>query len=89
MTPRVNRLVDKDELKKMIISYLSKRPDSGDTIEGILKWWILKELIDIRVEEVAEVVAVLVREGVLVEREIGGRRKFYRSPQEGRSALDT
>ena len=81
--------MDKDELKKIIVSYLSKHPDSGDTIDGILKWWLLKELIDIRVDEVIEVLAVLVREGVLVEREIGGRRKFYRAPQEGRSALDT
>jgi hypothetical protein len=50
-----------------ILEYLLTHPESQDTLEGIARVWILRQKININIEEVKEVVEELVRKGYLVE----------------------
>jgi len=49
----------------MILSYLRRHPNAGDTLEGITKWWLELERIDTSVNDVASVVDNLARRGIL------------------------
>lgn len=52
---------------KEILEYLLAHPESQDTLEGIVRVWILRQRININTNEVKEVVEQLVRKGYLVE----------------------
>jgi len=45
----------KEKISRVILNYLQKNPDAGDTLEAISKWWLEIERTDISVDEVAEV----------------------------------
>jgi hypothetical protein len=45
----------KEDITGMILDYLHKNPDAGDTLEGILRWWINIVKIDITVDEISGV----------------------------------
>ena len=52
---------EKDLLSQRIISYLKKHPEAGDTLEGIVSWWLEQERIDRVVDDVAEVLTEIVK----------------------------
>lgn len=54
-----------EELPTMILNYLQKNPDAGDTLEGITKWWIGLEKIDLTVEEVVNALGNLMKKGLV------------------------
>jgi hypothetical protein len=49
----------------MILSYLRRHPNAGDTLEGITKWWLELERIDTSVNDVASVVDNLASIGMI------------------------
>jgi len=51
-----------------VLKYLVKNPDAMDTIEGIVRFWILRQRIELHVQEVEEAVSDLIRRGFLKER---------------------
>lgn len=53
----------KENLSQIILGYLQKHPNAGDTLEGIVTWWLEQERIDRIVDEVAEALESLVKEG--------------------------
>ena len=56
----------KDEkISKMILAYLRKHPDAGDTLEGITKWWLELQRIELSVNEVADVLESLIQKGCI------------------------
>ena len=58
----------KDEneiLSQQILSYLAKHPQAGDTLEGIVTWWLEQERIDRLVDEVANTLIILERKGTI------------------------
>lgn len=57
-----------EEIAKMILSYLRKHPDAGDTLEGLTRWWLEFEKVDHYVDDVLEALDLLV-EGGLLKRE--------------------
>ena len=61
----------------MILSYLEKNPDAGDTAEGITRWWLEMERIDNAVEEVQAVLESLVRSGEIKMHNQSGGRIYY------------
>ena len=61
-----------EEMSEMILSYLRKHPDAGDTLEGITRWWLEAERIDVSVDEVVEALNSLLRNGLLGRIECGG-----------------
>ncbi len=47
----------------MILNYLRKNTDAGDTLEGIAKWWLEYERINSAMEEVTVALELLIKEG--------------------------
>ena len=54
-----------ENLSNVILNYLKRNPDAGDTLEGIALWWVEQEKIDNTVEEVAKALKMLVRKGLI------------------------
>jgi DNA-binding PadR family transcriptional regulator len=74
-----------------ILSYLSDNPEAGDTLEGIVQWWLLQQRIKFGTQTVAGALATLVAEGFIVEQTRFDSRTFYRvnrSPQELQAMLN-
>jgi hypothetical protein len=71
--------VNKEEkLSEMILSYLRRHPDAGDTLEGITKWWLELERIDTSVDDVASVVNNLAKRRILKTHKTQCGTKFYK-----------
>ena len=56
---------EKELLSQRIISYLKKHPEAGDTLEGIVTWWLEQERIDRVVDDVADVLRSLEKKGTV------------------------
>jgi hypothetical protein len=52
-------------LSQRILSYLAKHPEAGDTLEGIVTWWLEQETIDQIVDEVADTLNDLEHKGTI------------------------
>lgn len=58
---------------ELLMDYLQKNLEAGDTLEGIANWWLERERIDQVVDEVTAVLENLVQKGTLqVVRTPGG-----------------
>jgi len=60
-----------------IMSYWLERPDAKDTIEGIEKWWLRKNVPQRRKIDVQRALDYLTAKGWLIKREIGGSIDLY------------
>lgn len=69
---------DKSRIAQEVLNYLARHPEAQDTLEGISEWWLLEEKIKRRTSEIREVVADLVRHGLLVEYAGRDARAHYR-----------
>jgi len=56
---------EKELLAQRIISYLEKHPEAGDTLEGIVTWWLEQERIDRVVDDVADILRSLEKKGTV------------------------
>jgi hypothetical protein len=54
-----------EDIACQLLDYLHNNPDAGDTLEGIANWWLVQQRIEHVVEDVAEALDYLVREGVV------------------------
>lgn len=61
-----------------ILAYLVKNPDAGDTIEGIVEWWLLEQRIDKETARVEEAIAELVAKELILGRKGRDSRTHYR-----------
>ncbi len=52
-----------EEISNMILDYFHKHPDAKDTLEGITKWWLNVEKIDVSVDDVSIALESLVKDG--------------------------
>lgn len=75
-THRDSPRASEQELADAIIAYLTECPHAMDTVEGIARWWVLRQRIRIEVEKVASVLQRLAAEGFLEEIRIGGNRGY-------------
>ena len=62
----------------MILSYLRKNPEAGDTLEGISKWWLELERIEVSVEEVSNALDFLITKGLVKTLRPKGGKVFYK-----------
>jgi hypothetical protein len=80
------------EISNAILSYLLEHPDAQDTLEGIVKWWLVAHMIESRTNVVKEVVADLTSRRLLIQhqgRDLCPRYRINRSKfQEIRRILD-
>jgi hypothetical protein len=59
---------EKQILTSEILGYLLNNPDAGDTLEGIARFWTLRQRIDLMVGDVQDALKGLVEEGIVKER---------------------
>jgi hypothetical protein len=75
----------KDQIKERrqachyILGYLIDNPNAGDTLEGIVEWWLLQQRIRFETLTVAQAVAKLVEDGLIVEQRGPDSRVIYRA----------
>jgi Fe2+ or Zn2+ uptake regulation protein len=67
-----------EELAGQILKYLQKNPDSGDTLEGIARFWLKFERIDQSVDEVRNALEGLVERGVVIRLKTKGNMPIYK-----------
>lgn len=61
-----------------ILAYLAEHPGSQDTLEGVVEWWLLEQMIKDRTARVIEALAELVGKGLVLERKGIDTRAHYR-----------
>jgi hypothetical protein len=63
---------------RAILAYLLEHPVAEDSLEGIAQWWMLERDIKRQTEEVRIALAVLVANGLVLERTVGSAGPSYR-----------
>ena len=69
--------MEKSEVAREILAYLSDHPEARDTLEGIVQWWMLERKIRHQIALVREAIQELVGKGFLLEEPIPGSKKSY------------
>ena len=69
---------EREEMSRMILGYLRKHPDAGDTLKGIATWLLEMGSIESSVDEVADVVNRLIEEGSIIAFKVKDGSTFYR-----------
>ena len=68
----------KERVKKMILNYLQKNPEAGDSLEGITRWWLQMERLEISVNEVTDALAILLQKKLVKVQKVPGSALIYR-----------
>jgi len=53
----------KNEIAREILAYLADHPDAGDTLEGIMQWWLMQRRIQNQIVLVEKALNELVSDG--------------------------
>ena len=69
---------NKSQIAREILTYLGKHPDAQDTLDGILKVWLVDRGNKYKPTMVQEVLKDLVLEGTILERQIPGSHAVFR-----------
>ena len=62
-----------------ILAYLVENPDAGDTLDGIVEWWLLNQRIRFETQSVSQALAKLVADGLIVELKGPDSRIVYKA----------
>lgn len=76
---------DEDEIARTILDYLRTHPQASDTLEGVAKWWLMRQRVSESTEVVQRVLQRLRDRGLIRERRLAGGRTLYEAsePEEG------
>lgn len=78
-----------EKLAREILSYLREQPHSGDSVEGISRWWVMRQRISDSIHTVRQVLEHLQRVGLIAERRMAdGRSVYFASTNPNRTELD-
>lgn len=66
-----------DKMVKEVLDYLHNNPNSGDTLEGIARWWMMRQRLSESVDAIQTALEQLKREGAVFERKTTGGRTVY------------
>lgn len=69
---------EKSSIAYEILTYLANHPDSSDTLDGIVEWWLLERKIKHQVAKVKEALADLVAKGWVLEYKWRDARTHFR-----------
>ena len=70
--------MNEKNLARQIVAYLRDHPFSGDTLEGVSRWWVKRQRISECVSEVHQALVRLGNEGLIYERRTpDGRTMFF------------
>ena len=70
--------MEKPRIGFEMLAYLADHPNSGDTLEGIVQWWLLERRIEHGIAKVREALAELVSKGLVVEYRGRNSQTHYR-----------
>lgn len=73
----INSPAQVNEVARLILSYLQTNNDAGDTLEGIVKWWVLSQQLNEAMTVVQQALDKLKDDGIIVERQGPDRRVIY------------
>ena len=76
--------VKRSKVAMSILAYLNDNPEAQDSLEGILRWWLLDRMIEEQMVLVESALASLVAAGLVTEvagRDGGKRFKLERSQE--------
>ena len=76
---RLDQTKEKKRACHYILAYLLENPDAGDTLDGIVEWWLLNQRIRFETQTVSQAVAKLVADGLIVEQKGPDSRIIYRA----------
>lgn len=62
----------------MILNYLRRNPSAEDTLEGITRWWLQLERIELSVNEVTDVLESLIQKGLIRMYKTKGGATLYK-----------
>ncbi len=62
----------------MILRYLRKHSEAGDTLKGISRWWLNIEKMEITVDDVSSVLETLIKERKVKRLIIHGDNPIYK-----------
>jgi hypothetical protein len=69
---------DKAEIETGVLSYLVSNPVAGDTLEGIVEWWLLEQKIKHNITEVRDVLDELATRKLIQKYKTRDTRVHYR-----------
>jgi Fe2+ or Zn2+ uptake regulation protein len=76
------------EISREILDYLREHPRSGDTLEGVSKWWLMQQRVSECVENVFHALKQLGDEGFVHERIMADGRVIYFANPDGEAETD-
>ena len=65
------------EMALHIFNYLQQHTSAGDSLEGIARWWVLRQRLDESLRQVQAALEELKGRGLVVECRTPDRRKLY------------
>lgn len=69
---------DLSETAQDILSYLAEHPQTQDTLEGVMQWWLLEQEIKKQMDKVQAALNELIAEGLVLARRGKDGRTHYR-----------
>ncbi len=72
-----SRYLKKNEIAQEILAYLSEHPAAKDTLDGIVRWWLLERKIHYQVQLIREVLDDLVVKGVVSKKRMENNESVY------------
>lgn len=73
---------EQEKISEMVLNYLRRNPDAGDTLEGIVKWWMGFENIELSMKDVADVLEILIQKKAINVYVIADGTAFYKVNKE-------
>lgn len=78
------------KMAREIMAYLRENPYSGDSVEGISRWWLMRQHITETLGAVQQVLEHLSSTGFLYERRMAnGRRVYFAAHPETAALVET
>lgn len=66
-----------EDLTQLILTYLKENAEAGDTLEGIARWWVMRQNISHSVNQVQQALEALKSMGVIEEWKVSDQETIY------------
>lgn len=73
----MSELTEMLDLAAEIKHYLDHQPKAMDTLEGVAKWWVTQQRIDVLLTDVKQAMDYLLQQGVIEVKELPGGELVY------------
>ncbi len=78
---------NKAEIRQRVLSYLVENAGAGDTLEGIVEWWLVEQQIRQSTAEVQEVLEEFTQKQLILEYKSADGRVHYRINRDKESEI--